>query len=103
MEELEHSSGSHRPSSQRKGEWSDSEEFTDDGYVHFKVNEWKKALEKLKADKKTQSGMTIVSPFLKTINESPLPNFYRMNNDLMFDEISDPVEYLSHFDTKMEV
>lgn len=76
VEEVERSSGFHQPCGHRrdrrgdKTENSYGEEFSDDKHGHLKVDEWKKALENHRAEKKSKSGMTIVSPFSKKVRDS---------------------------------
>ncbi|XP_074346144.1 uncharacterized protein LOC141684906 [Apium graveolens] len=47
--------------------------------------------------------LDVAFPFTKNISFSPLPWSYRGVGDLKFDGASDPVEYLSRFNKKMEV
>lgn len=63
----------------------------------------RKALEKLKAEKESQADLVVASPFTKKVRESPLPRTYRGVGDLKFDGTTDPVAYLSRFNTEMEV
>lgn len=47
--------------------------------------------------------MTVISPFSKKVRDFPLTRSYRLNTDMKFDGSTDPVEYLSHFSTEMQV
>ncbi|KAK1382933.1 hypothetical protein POM88_020668 [Heracleum sosnowskyi] len=48
-------------------------------------------------------GLTVGSPFTKKVRDSPLPRSYRGVGDLKFNGTMDPVEFLSRFNTEMEV
>lgn len=80
------------------------EDLISDGkHGEFNREELKKVLSKLKEEKKSQATVAISSPFIKKVKKSPLPRSYRMFGDLKFDGSSDHMEYISRFNTEMEV
>ncbi|XP_063948098.1 uncharacterized protein LOC135152192 [Daucus carota subsp. sativus] len=103
----EESSGSHNDNeiSKKKDRPLDDdyEVALDDRDDKCKMEELLEALKKVKADKKSKAELTVKSPFTKKVRESPLPRIHRGVGDLRFNGTTDPVEYLSQFDTDMEV
>ena len=103
------SSGSHHSAahsekrSPRSESAEDEEVVSDGGDGQYKMNDLRKALEKLKQDKRSHDGLAITSPFTRQVRDSPLPRNYRGTEDLKFDGTVDPVEYVSRFNTEMEV
>ena len=74
-----------------------------EGHDQFELKDLMQALKKMKAEKTSMVVVTLASPFNRAVKKSPLPKFYRTNNDLKFDGNSDPEEYLSRFNTEIEV
>ena len=74
-----------------------------DEYGRIKMTDLHQTLEKLKAYKQSRLELTIASSFTRRVRRSPLPRSYRMTGYLKFDESLDPMEYLNHFNTEMEV
>lgn len=85
------------------GSSNDGSQFTDGENKDYKVKDLREALRKLRLEKQSLEGLTVDSPFTKMVRDSPLPPKYRGVGDLKFSGTTDPVEYLSRFDTEMEV
>lgn len=62
-----------------------------------------KIILKMKEGKRLITRPIASSPFIRKVRKSPLPKCYSTSNELQFDETVDPVVYLSHFNTEMEV
>lgn len=76
--------------------------FSDEEHGQSRVEELRETLRKLKDERKSKFGFVLASPFAKRLKESPLPKFYKINNSLKFNGISDPIEYLIRFNIEME-
>ncbi|KAK1380927.1 hypothetical protein POM88_027671 [Heracleum sosnowskyi] len=107
--EDEHSSGSSYKADDSSDGSSNDGTDTDDtsesaeGDGKYKEEDLQKVLKKIMAEKGPQSGLTVGSPFTRKVRDSPLPRSYRGVGDLKFDGTMDPVEFLSRFNTEMEV
>ena len=103
----EESSGSHNDEEVNKKKEQplddDYEVALGDGDDKCKMEELLEALKKVKANKKSKAELTVKSPFTKRVRESPLPRIYMGVGDLSFNRTTDPVEYLSRFDTEIRV
>lgn len=103
----EESSGSHNneevDKEKGRADYGDYEVPLGDGDDKCKMEELLEALKKVKEDKKSKEELTVRSPFTRRVRESPLPRIYRGVGDLKFNGTANPVEYLSRFDTEMDV
>ncbi|KAK1399685.1 hypothetical protein POM88_009548 [Heracleum sosnowskyi] len=101
--DLSYKSDDNSDGSSNDGDDTDDTSESAEGDGKYKEEDLRKVLKKIMAEKGPQSGLTVGSPFTKKVRDSPLPRSYRGVGDLKFNGTMDPVEFLSRFNTEMEV
>lgn len=75
----------------------------DAGVRGLNMDDLKKLILTVKGEQHIPTGLITTTPFTKRVRNSYIPESYHASNALLFDGTADLVEYMSHFNTKIDI